>query len=97
MLYVQHEFSFDNFFANNDRIYRMVLERKYPNHSTLYAVIPRSFEDAAKRDFPEIEESTLVFFFGNEVPISLKDQKTKRNCLKNPLSLWIVVSLKYLV
>lgn len=86
MLYVQHEFSYDKFFANNDRIYRMVLERKYPNHSTLYAVIPRSFEAAAKRDFPEIEESTLVFFFGNEVPLSLTNEKNEEKLFEGPVA-----------
>lgn len=73
LLYVQNEFSYDKFFAENDRIYRMVLERKYPNHSTLYSVVPHSFEAVAKRDFAEIEESTLVFYQGGNVPISYKD------------------------
>jgi putative ABC transport system permease protein len=43
----------------------MVLERKYPNHSTYYAIIPSSFEEAAKNDLPEIEESTQAFRFTN--------------------------------
>lgn len=86
LLYVQHEFSYDKFFADGDRVYRMVLERKYPNHSTLYAVVPRSFEDAAKRDYPEIEESTLVFFFGDEIPISLKDEKNEEKLLEAPVA-----------
>lgn len=86
MLYVQHEFSFDKFFNNHENIYRMVLERKYPNHSTLYAVTPRSFEAAAKRDFPEIEESTLVFFFGDQVPISSIDQKNDEKLFEGPVA-----------
>jgi putative ABC transport system permease protein len=62
-LFIKNEFSYDKFFNDHDRIYRMVLERKYPNHSTFYAIIPNSFEDAAKRDFAEIEESTQAFRF----------------------------------
>jgi putative ABC transport system permease protein len=65
VLFIRNEFSYDTFFEDHDRIYRMVLERKYPNHSTYYAIIPSSFEEAAKNDLPEIEESTQAFRFTN--------------------------------
>ena len=51
VLFVQNEFSYDKFFQDHERIYRMVLERKYPNHSTYYAVVPHSFEGVIGRDF----------------------------------------------
>ncbi|HPW63713.1 MAG TPA: ABC transporter permease, partial [Cyclobacteriaceae bacterium] len=44
VLFIQNEFSYDKFFQDHDRIYRMVLERKYPTHSTFYSIIPNSFE-----------------------------------------------------
>lgn len=65
VLFIRNEFSYDKFFRDQDRIYRMVLERKYPNHSTFYAIIPASYEDVAKRDLPEVEESTQAFRFTN--------------------------------
>lgn len=65
MLFVQHEFSYDKFFRDHERIYRMVLERKYPNHSTFYATIPQSFEGVIKRDFPEVEQTTNLYSFNN--------------------------------
>ncbi len=65
VLFVRNEFSYDKFFKDGDRIYRMVLERKYPNHSTYYAIIPHSFAQAALRDFPEIEQAANLFGFGN--------------------------------
>jgi putative ABC transport system permease protein len=65
VLFIQNEFSYDKFFTDHDRIYRMVLERKYPNHSTFYAIIPNSFEGVIRRDFPEVEESTNAFGFQN--------------------------------
>jgi len=65
VLFIRNEFSYDNFFQDQDRIYRMVLERKYPNHSTFYAIIPASYEDVAKRDLAEVEESTQAFRFTN--------------------------------
>jgi putative ABC transport system permease protein len=61
VLFVKNEFSYDKYFKDSDRIYRMALERIYPNHSTYYAVVPHSFEGVAKRDFPEIEHSTNAF------------------------------------
>lgn len=78
MLYVQHEFSYDKFFDNHERIYRMVLERKYPNHSTLYSVVPHSYEKVAKHDFAEIEESALVFY-GDAGTIIYKDGKEEKS------------------
>ncbi len=65
VLFIRNEFSYDKFFTDHERIYRMVLERKYPNHSTFYAIIPASYEEAAKRDLAEIEESTQAFRFTN--------------------------------
>jgi putative ABC transport system permease protein len=65
VLFVRNEFSYDKFFKDGDRIYRMVLERKYPNHSTYYAIIPHSFAQTALRDFPEIEAAANLFGFGN--------------------------------
>ncbi len=61
VLFIRNEFSYDKFFKDQDRIYRMVLERKYPTHSTFYSIVPHSFERVAKEDFSEIEQSTNVF------------------------------------
>ena len=60
LLYIQHEISFDRFHANGDRIYRVALERKYPGRSTLYAIIPFSFGEAIKNEFPEVENFTRI-------------------------------------
>ncbi len=59
-LYVLNEFSYDKFFRDSDQIYKMVLERKYPDHSTNYSIIPHSFATVAVRDYPEIEGSTVL-------------------------------------
>lgn len=74
MLYVQHEFSYDKFFQDHERIYRMVLERKYPNHSTYYAIIPHSFEGIINKEFPEVEATTNVFGFNN-FTLSYKNER----------------------
>jgi putative ABC transport system permease protein len=68
------KFSYDRFIQDHDRIYRMVLERKYPNHSTFYSIIPQSFEGVIKRDFPEVEQSTNLFGFNN-FTLSYKNER----------------------
>lgn len=77
VLFVQNEFSYDKFFQDHERIYRMVLERKYPGHSTFYAVVPHSFEDVIARDFPEVEESVNVFNFNN-FRLTYKNERDER-------------------
>lgn len=56
-LYVKFELSFDRFFPQADQTYKVVLERKYPTHSTFYASIPHSYAAVIQRDFPEVENS----------------------------------------
>ncbi len=78
VLFIKNEFSYDTFFTDHNRIYRMVLERKYPNHSTFYAIIPSSFEGIIRRDFPEVEESTNVYGFQN-FSMSYKNEREEVN------------------
>jgi putative ABC transport system permease protein len=60
LLYVQHELSYDDFNPKADRLYKVALERIYPEHKTFYAVIPHSFAYAIKKDFPEVENTLLI-------------------------------------
>jgi putative ABC transport system permease protein len=78
VLYVKHELSYDKFNTKADRIYKMVLERKYPNHSTLYSLIPHSFATVAAKDLPEVQNTlrlggpfnnTLVTYRASETDI----------------------------
>lgn len=61
VLYVKHELSYDRFFSNTDRIYKLALERKYPNHTTFYSVVPHSYARAIQQDFPEVEKTMHLF------------------------------------
>jgi putative ABC transport system permease protein len=74
VLFIQNEFSYDRFFKDQDRIYRMSLERIYPNHSTYYAIIPHSFAGVAKDSFEEIEEVTIASRNTNVELIYLNDR-----------------------
>ncbi len=76
VLYVRHELSYDKFFGNADRIYKMVLERKYPNHSTFYSPIPHSFAPTVQHDFPEVESTLLMQGPGRNVVITYQGSGT---------------------
>ncbi|MEJ1241156.1 ABC transporter permease [Chryseolinea sp. T2] len=76
-LFVLDEFSFDRFHAKADRIYKVWLERKYPNHITNYAIIPHSYADAIARDFPEVE-ATVRLAGPNETQVSYIDERQER-------------------
>jgi putative ABC transport system permease protein len=73
-LYVQYEFSYDKFFENSERIFKVSLERKYPNHSTYYAIIPHSYSDVIARDIPEVKQVVKVSGLANNVVVNYKDQ-----------------------
>jgi putative ABC transport system permease protein len=67
VLFVRSELSYDKFHRNADRIYRMVLDRKYPEHNASYSIIPFSIGPAVHKEFPEVEASTgLQNFAGND-------------------------------
>jgi putative ABC transport system permease protein len=74
VMFVANEFSYDKFHSKHERIYKMGLERKYPTHSTLYAVIPHSYGDAIQSDFAEVEQ--VVKFGGpfNNNGVTYKDE-----------------------
>ena len=57
---VRDEFSYDNFHENKDRIYRVALERIYPDNVVFYSVIPFSIGEAMQTDFPEVENMTRL-------------------------------------
>ncbi len=65
LLYVQDETSYDKFFGNSDDTYRMVLERKYPDHISNFAIIPGGFSEILAEEIPEIKKSTRLVGFPN--------------------------------
>jgi putative ABC transport system permease protein len=79
VLYVRYESSYDNFVPDGDRIYKMGLERKYPNHATFYGAIPHSYAGAMQKDFPEVEHVMHLLGPNNGVQITYKstDKDTK--------------------
>ncbi|MFN8346341.1 MAG: ABC transporter permease [Spirosomataceae bacterium] len=72
VLYVTDELSFDRFWPEGERIYRMALERRYPNRSTKYAIIPPSYAQSVKKEIPEIEQTTRVINFNGNAGTLLR-------------------------
>jgi len=61
VLYVREELSYDSFFSDGERIYKMAVERKYPTHATFYSIVPHSYAQSIQRDFPEVENVLQLF------------------------------------
>lgn len=62
MLYVKQEFSYDRFYANTDKIYRIGHELIRPQRTSISASIPTPVAPALREEYPEIEHITRVYF-----------------------------------
>jgi len=74
MVNVRDEFSYDKFEKDGDRLYRVALERIYPENRIFYAIIPPSIGPAIASDIPEVEEMTRVFKMGGNVVLKFGDK-----------------------
>ncbi len=79
ILDIEDDLSYDRFFQDKEQIYRVVLDRKYPDNVISYAIIPFSVGEAMKSDIPEIEDFTRFMSMNNEFIIQYKDKKFKEN------------------
>ena len=79
VLYVKYELSYDKFWPGGERVYKVLLERKYPNHTTFYGAMPHSYADASQRDIPEVENNLIMFGGGGPANLRYKvsDNETK--------------------
>ncbi|GCC53339.1 ABC transporter permease [Chryseotalea sanaruensis] len=71
-LYVNHELSYDKGFKDSDRIHRIVLERKYPDQTSIIAGVPHSLASVAVQDYPEIQRATTICGPFDDMMISYK-------------------------
>lgn len=65
VLFINSELGFDKHQPNGDRIYRMVVDRKYPTRSTSYSFIPQSYAEAVKLECPQVEQAVRIFDLQN--------------------------------
>lgn len=80
LMYIQDEVSYDGFHSEGDQIYRVALDRKYPDRSRQYALIPQSYAEAMQEEYPVVEETCRLLYFGPANSIfRLGDQTYREN------------------
>ena len=62
LLWVHNELSYDGFYANSDRLYQAWDRNKGNNGINCWNVTPKPLAAALKKDYPEIEKATRVFW-----------------------------------
>lgn len=72
VMYISGELGYDQTFPDSERIYRVVVDRKYPERLSSYATIPQSYAGAMQQEFPEVEQSTRVYDFLNGTGLSFR-------------------------
>jgi len=77
MLYVNYEMSYDSFIDRSDRIYKLALERKYPDHVTFFSSSPPAFAKVIKQDFPEVERTLVIGGPYDNVVLNYKKSDTE--------------------
>ena len=63
LIYVDHEVSHDDF--QNEDVYRLALNRVYPEREVDFAIIPHSISPQMVKDFPEVVNQTRLFRIPN--------------------------------
>lgn len=69
-LIVQHEFSYEKFLNNGDRIYRVVTNMHFPNQDFKNGGVPGVLPGTMRREMPEIEASTQ-FWVEDEIKVAV--------------------------
>ncbi len=75
-LYVIDEMSYDRFFNNSDRIYRVALERVYPTNTRYFGSSPVNLAPTLLENYPEVESAGRLhkLFFQNEITVTVGDK-----------------------
>ena len=75
-LYVYDEVSFDKFFEDGDRIYRIALERNYPDHTRYFSSSSVMVAPTLLANYPDVEKATRLhrLFFAPQVVVTVDDQ-----------------------
>ncbi len=77
LLHVEDELSYDKLHSKGENIYKLVLERLYPDHVTNYAFVPHSFAEVMVKDFPEVKNAVRMFAAGPNNPVMVRYQDGK--------------------
>jgi putative ABC transport system permease protein len=77
-LYVSYEMSYDRFIEDNDRIYRVALERKYPDRTRMFGSSPVTLAPTFMDNYPEVELATRLYklFFRSNLVLTREDNES---------------------
>jgi putative ABC transport system permease protein len=59
-VWISHELSYDRFFKNSDRIYRVESILDFSGTPTVWTITPAPVAKAIKNDFPEVEDAVML-------------------------------------
>ena len=67
-IFSSQELSYDSHFDNSERLYRVALERIYPNRERMFASSSAVLANVLLENYPEVENATRMhrMFFVNE-------------------------------
>lgn len=76
-LFVVHEKSFDNFYPNQERIYRVLLNYSYQGNNEVWASNPPALKPAVKNNIPEVQKATRLWGhnFGKTASIEINNEQ----------------------
>lgn len=74
-IYVNYETSYDKFFEDSDRIYRIALHRVYPNRVKDFGTSSIMLAPTLKDNYPQVEKVTRLhrLFFNNEINVTIEE------------------------
>lgn len=74
-LYVNYETSYDKFFDDSDRIYRLALNRVYPNRNKQFGTSSVMLAPTLSENYPQVESATRLhrLFFNNNIEVTIED------------------------
>ncbi len=76
-IYINFETSYDKFFEDSERIYRVALHRIYPTRTKDFGTSSINISTVLKREYPQVEEATRLhrLYFQNEIPIEIEENE----------------------
>ncbi len=76
-IYINFETSYDKYYKDSDRIYRVALNRIYPTRTKDFGTSAINLSTVLKTNYPQVEEATRLhrLFFQNEIPVEIVEEE----------------------
>ncbi|SNT29035.1 putative ABC transport system permease protein [Ekhidna lutea] len=95
LLYVNHEISFDEF--QKDNVYRIALNRVYPEREVDYTFIPHSIGPQLVKDFPEVQSQARFFKPNNVATFQYEDKTlTEEHFVIGDSTIFSIMSIEFI-